>query len=67
MPKSIQAQKIIKRKRSYDIINSPLVSINDDDGFALSGIMITSNTSKPNGYQNFSILDTSTVEQNGTT
>ena len=51
------------------MINSPLVSTNgdDDDVVALSEIITSSNTSKPNGYQKSSIVGTSTLEHNGAT
>ena len=55
------------RKRKYDIIHSHLVSTNDDNVVALSEIMTSSNTSKPNGYQNSSIVGPSTLEHNGAT
>ena len=64
--KSIQTPRLTKRKRSYDIIHSPLVSTNDDV-VALTEIMTSSNTSKPNGYQDSSIVGPSTVDHNGDT
>ncbi len=58
---------MIKRKRSYDIIHSPLVSTNDDDVVPLNEIMTPSHTSKPNGYQDSSIVGPSTVNHHGAT
>ena len=64
--KSIQTPRLTKRKRSYDILHSPLVSTNDDV-VALTKIMTSSNTSKPTGYQDFNIVGTSIVDHNGDT
>ncbi len=48
-------------------MHSPLVSTNDDDVVPLNEIMTSSYTSKPNGYQDSSIVGPSTVEHNGAT